>query len=79
MNKPPYEIYFDDPNCSYNSDFDLLCQTETEVRKIDKRIHSILKICADQLKQLRKQYPSAGIGDTHTDESIIAQLYSYIH
>ena len=62
-----------------SGDFSLLCPTKKEIKSVSKKIHTALERCAERIKEIRKLHPSAGIGDTATDECIANEFYNKIH
>lgn len=79
MSENDDKLYFEDPNCNYDSDYSVLVATEAEARKVDEKITDALKRCARELNCINKQHPKAGIGDTATDECIADRFYQIIH
>ena len=45
----------------------------------EQKITNVLQHCADGLKLIEREFPDSGIGDTQTDEEIVAELYDMIH
>jgi hypothetical protein len=77
-----YHLLFDDELFD-EGDSDTIDIPVKVLRRVDKasqvtkEITSILKEAAKKIKSLEKH--RFGIGDTDTDEQIVAEFYSYIH
>lgn len=75
----PFDLYWEDPKCEFESEFNILVKTEKEARIVDAKINEVLEDCVAKLKLIGKQHPTAGIGDTATDELIADKFYETFH
>ena len=73
------KLYFNDPNCTYNSKFNLLGPTEKGVRRVDDKIEMALRKCVKRINEIERIHPGYGIGDTATDEAIADVFYNILH
>ena len=79
VQKPVFDLYWEDPKCTFESEFNILVKTEKEARVVDAKINKALKDCIATIKRIGKAHPDAGIGDTATDEQIADKFYDILH
>ena len=47
--------------------------------KAEKEIKETIKLFVLRIGEIHSRYPEGGIGDTSTDETIVAEIYEEIH